>query len=89
MKTLQNFARPLTVYVGEFATDDMQSDINLYSYFDVSYSDFMAFFYPKCEMIDTNDNKIKFLITETRLESALVDYREVTDKEYNLIKYDL
>jgi hypothetical protein len=88
MKTLQNFARPLTVYVGDFADDSVKADFQASHIFNCSYTDFMASFYQFCNAIDTNQG-IVFTMSESGLESALKDYRDISNEEYNLIKYDL
>jgi hypothetical protein len=90
MKTLQNFARPVNLYMGDFVNDGEHSDFVAESFFQLPYSIFMASFYRLTDMIDTNDG-LKFIITESALEKALIDWSDnITDGEkLSIIKYKL
>ena len=72
MKTLQNSARTVSVYVGDYANDGIDSEFAAHSILEVCYSDFMAWVYQNCNTAITyKDNTLDIVVNFTLSNSAL------------------
>ena len=75
MLVLKNDNSNITVYNGDFESDDINSDFIASSFIVLSYSDFMAWVYQYCNLI-TKNNLNFFVISHKAFLNALNNANE-------------
>ena len=87
MIKLTNNASSISIFVGTFSTDELESDFNSQDIITMSYSDFMAWLYQFCNII-TGDYVIAFVIDPVAFNNALIAKYKATGEtlEYKIMR---
>ena len=94
MINLQNSARILSVYVGNYANEALDSDFNADSIIKIGYSDFMAWLYQNCNTCITfNENTLEevvnFTITSNQLNKCINNCFDTVGKKLEFKTYSI
>ena len=71
MITLQNSATTVSVYVGGYVSDKIDSDFTAHSKLTVDYSDFMAWMYQHCNVVIGCGDVVNFTISDSALNTSI------------------